>query len=528
MDGSAAREPDRKGLIVGVSECDDAACVLFQTLKCLVDHCTLHTTATYRSGDITVFVDRHRRAGKAWAGALDIDHAGQRNTFPLGPPALEIGEDFLHCFRLATPPPCEPAHRRSAGSLGTSHVSGSRSTAIYVGGVTTASTSADLREVNLARALTLVHEASRELTRVELADRLGVTRTTAAALVNDLVALDLILERDADPTGRRGRPTTNIRPNPRGPVVLAAEVGLDAISISEVAIGGKLSNHTVVRLDSIDPDDALEQLDRLLHLRRSEQNSVCAGIGVAMHGLVDNDSGTVVQAPNLGWEGVPLGDHLSRSHGLPVSVGNDATLGAIVEAKRGAGRMSNTMLYLRSTVGVGGAFVFDAKPAPSRRGWHGEMGHLPFGDERNKCRCGAYGCWENAINQSALAHAAGLTPSIATADQLARSVLLAAGEGEDKAGAAVAEICTILGRGLGALINALDPDIIVLSGHVRSLYETDPQSTLMALRAATMRAHRDSLPPVRSGIVEFPALAGAAEVMLTRLIESPSRFLAPG
>jgi predicted NBD/HSP70 family sugar kinase len=393
--------------------------------------------------------------------------------------------------------------------------------------VKTASTSADLRELNLARALTLVHEASHELTRVELADRLSVTRTTAAVLVNDLAALDLILEREADPTGRRGRPTTIIRRNPHGPVVLAIEVALDAISIAEVAIGGELGNRTVVPLESTDPDIALKQLDQLVHLRRSELNSVCAGIGVAMHGLVDHETGIVVQAPHLGWVGVSLGDHLSRSHGLPVSVGNDATLGAIVEAKRGAGRRSKTMLYLRSTVGVGGAFIFDAKPAPSRRGWHGEMGHLPFGDQRNKCRCGAYGCWEIAINQSALATAAGLTPSTTTADELARSVMLAAQGGDAEAGRAVAGICTILGRGLGALVNALDPHIIVLSGHVRALYETDPESTIEALRTATMRAHRASLPPVRSGIIEHPALAGAGEIMLTQLIESPSRFLAP-
>ncbi len=528
MDGAATREPNGEGLIVGVTKGHNTAGVLFQTLECLVDHCTLHTPAAHRAGDIAIFVDRHRRTRKARPGTFDVDHARQRNSFPLGPPAFEIGEDFLHRLRLATRPPYQLAHCGVA-SLGSRHQhSGSRSTGIYVGVVTTASTSADLREVNRARALTLVHETAHELTRVELADRLGVTRTTAAALVSDLAGLNLILERDADPTGRRGRPTTNIRPNPGGPFVLAAEVALDSISIAEVAIGGELSHRSVVPLKSIDPTDAVEQLNQLLDHRRSSLNSTCAGIGVAMHGLVDVDTGMVVQAPHLGWEGVPLGSHLSRSHELPVSVGNDATLGAIVEAKRGAGRTSDTMLYLRSTVGVGGAFVFDARPAPSRRGWHGEVGHLPFGNPQNECRCGAYGCWEIAMNQSALAHAAGLTPSNATADDLAQSVILAASDGDDVASRAVAEICMILGRGLGALINALDPEIIVLSGHVQSLYETNPESTLKALRAATMRAHRDSLPPVRSGIVEFPALAGAAEVILTKLIGSPTRYLAPG
>jgi predicted NBD/HSP70 family sugar kinase len=392
--------------------------------------------------------------------------------------------------------------------------------------VTAASTSADLREVNRARALTLIHQACGELTRVELADRLEVTRTTAAALVNDLVALDLIRERDADPTGRRGRPTTTISPNPAGPIVLAVEISPDAISLVEVAIGGALGNHTIVPLDSVDPDAALEQLNSLLERRRSELPNTCAGIGVAVHGLVDGHTGLVVQAPNLGWERVPVGDHLRDSLGLPVVVGNDATLGAIVEAKRGAGRAATTMLYLRSTVGIGGAFVSEGKPTASRRGWHGEVGHLPFGHQHQECRCGARGCWEIAINQSALAAAAGLTPSAATADQLAQSVMLAARAGEVAAAAAVGEICQILGRGLGSLINVFDPEMIVLSGHVQSLYETDPETTVEALRSATMRAHRDSLPPVRTGQIEFPAVAGAAEVMLADLISSPTRYFA--
>ena len=418
--------------------------------------------------------------------------------------------------------------RRSALTPGTRSRFGRTSTSpIYLGGVTTASTSADLRELNRSRALTLVHEASGELTRVELADRLDVTRTTAAALVNDLAALGLVTERDADPTGRRGRPTTTISPNPRGPVVLAVEVALGAVSIAEVAIGGELRNHSVIPLDSVDPDHALGQLDHLLHRRRSELEMMCAGVGVAVHGLVDDDSGLVVQAPHLGWEGVPLGDHLRRSHRLPVLVGNDATLGAIVEAKRGAGRDARTMLYLRSTYGVGGAFVFDDKPVGSRRGWHGEVGHLPFGHPDLECRCGAFGCWEIAINQFALAQAAGLNPSDSSADELARSVITSARAGEQAAAKAVTGICEILGRGLGSLVNAFDPEVIVLSGHVQSLYETDADTTVAALRSATMRAHRDALPPVRSGVVEFPALAGAAEIVLADLIGSPTRCLAP-
>lgn len=394
--------------------------------------------------------------------------------------------------------------------------------------MSTASTSADLRELNRARALALVHElAAVGLTRVELAEQLDVTRTTAAALVNDLAALKLITESVAAPTGRRGRPTTKVAPDPEGPVVLCLEVGHAKLLIAAMGIGGQLDNLQEVPLETAHPDCAMQQIDTVLHEYRKTLARRCAGIGVAMHGLVDDHSGMVVQAPYLGWENVELGEHLRRSHGLPVIVENDATLGGIVEAKLGAGRDEHTMLYLRSTIGVGGGFIFDGQPAPSRRGWHGEFGHLPFGNPTARCRCGAYGCWEIAVNHIALAEAAGLDTRTGDANVLAREVFARAATGEVISTKAVESICAVLGRGLGSLINAFDPAVIVLSGHVQSLHEANPLAVVAALKDATMTAHRESLPPVRSGLFDDASLRGAGEMILTELIASPSVLLAP-
>ena len=62
MDRATAREPNCESLIVGVTECDDAARVVFQTLEGLVNNRTLHAAAAHRSRDIAVFVHCHRCA----------------------------------------------------------------------------------------------------------------------------------------------------------------------------------------------------------------------------------------------------------------------------------------------------------------------------------------------------------------------------------------------------------------------------------------------------------------------------------
>ncbi len=64
--------------------------------------------------------------------------------------------------------------------------------------------------------------------------------------------------------------------------------------------------------------------------------------------------------------------------GLPLVVGNDATMAAVAEAR--ARPAVGALLHLVLEVGIGGALVLDGRPLQGARGLAGEFGHLPFGD----------------------------------------------------------------------------------------------------------------------------------------------------
>jgi predicted NBD/HSP70 family sugar kinase len=265
----------------------------------------------------------------------------------------------------------------------------------------------------------------------------------------------------------------------------------------------------------------LALVNELLTERRRHLGARCIGIGVAVYGLVDADNGEVVQAPNLGWATVPLAAMLRQSHDLPVVVGNDATLAAINESIRGHGRDVRSVLYVHAAAGVGGGLILDGQAAPSRRGWAAEIGHLPFARADRPCRCGASGCWEGEVDQLALLRAAGEPGAGHDAARAANAVFTRAREGDRTSAAAVATVCEALGRGLGGLTNALDPEIIVLAGHAKDLHAANADAVLAAMRQAAMTAHRARLPAVLPTATADGALHGAAEAALAGLLTAP-------
>jgi predicted NBD/HSP70 family sugar kinase len=390
------------------------------------------------------------------------------------------------------------------------------------------STAAELRQANRARALWAIHIAKDHLTRAQLARELDCTRATAAVVVSELKALGLIVESSATPTGQRGRPSLRLIPAQGGPVVIAVEVGVDAVRIATVGLGGKLTDVESTPLKRDGFDQVLGLARAMLHQRVQLVTRRCMGVGIAVHGLVEEVSGIVSSAPNLGWEGVDVLSSLEPPVGVPVRIDNVAHLSALAEVRRGRGRGLTTVLYLHAAIGLGGALVLDGHPLHGRTGFAGEYGHLPLGREDRPCRCGGHGCWETEVDQPALARAAGEHSALQRAGEVAAKVLTDARRGDRPARQAVEQVTTILGRGIGALINVHDPDLVVLGGHAADLLAAAPEVVRQSVRSATMQAHRRRLPMIEPAALDADGgLIGAAESLLPQLITSPPTTLTP-
>jgi predicted NBD/HSP70 family sugar kinase len=379
-----------------------------------------------------------------------------------------------------------------------------------------------------------VHE-NPGVTRADAARKLGIGTGAATELVARLTAAELLSEHPADPSGSRGRPTTVLVPHPNGPLILAAAITHESWRMDVVELGGAVVDSTagphgsvgldavgldLLGLDWLGSDSAGPEVrgdlvvralkNVVAELRRRWPGRI-RGMGVSAPGTVTKEA--LVDATNLGWTGLDL-SALAWAGADVFVAGNDATLAAAAESRRGAAVGASVALHLRIDGGLGGAVVDAGRVLVGASGLAGEFGHMPFGDPAVRCPCGAYGCWGTAVDGSALARSLGhesprdpVTYARRVITEAKRSAAVSQAER-----VAVDAAASALGRGIAGLVNGLDPDLVTLGGLGVDLLATAPDSLDDAYRRGLMGFRRSGPPPIVPGaLLEDAPLAGAAE-----------------
>ncbi|PTT66853.1 MarR family transcriptional regulator, partial [Arthrobacter sp. HMWF013] len=170
----------------------------------------------------------------------------------------------------------------------------------------------DVRRANLALVLGRIAQADAgtHLTRAQIAVATGLTKASVSSLVLDLIEAGIIREIGLNPQGERGRPGVGLELNPAN-AVLGMEINVDYISAGLTDLAGNLLFQESREQDNrgAAPAAVAAALGRLAAELRdaAEAEGVrVLGGGLAVPGLVDDKSGTVIAAPNLGWNNESL------------------------------------------------------------------------------------------------------------------------------------------------------------------------------------------------------------------------------
>ena len=260
------------------------------------------------------------------------------------------------------------------------------------------------------------------------------------------------------------------------------------------------------------------------------------GLGVAVAGPVDSDTGTLRQPPNLAaLDGVSLKSAWESKLGFPVLVGNDATLAALGEYTYGAGLEarqfrpeSNSLVYITVSTGIGGGVIDRGRLMQGAQGLAGEVGHMVI-DRRPDapmCQCGNRGCLEALASGTAIAIRAreraaepgnkgsalsALEPGLITAER----VLEVAGEGDSVAWSILDDVLDALSVGMTNLLHLFNPDLVVMGGGVTfGLVRMGllPRIYSQMQQRAMTDGHRSfQLIPSRLG--DAPGMLGAASLV---------------
>lgn len=371
-------------------------------------------------------------------------------------------------------------------------------------------TSAELRAYNLARLLRAVHEGDGKRTRAQLTRQLNLARGTATVLVRDLAGRQLIEElagvADGSRQRSRGRPTGTPSAHPDGPVVLAVDLRDDSFSVAAFEVTGRAELLDSKERGAGSGASMLAEASQVVAAHKHSLGNRVVGIGVAVPSPVS--AGRMVQPTLLDWRGA---DVAAVFGGHRVFAGNDATLAGLAEARRGALRGVAVAVHLHIATGIGGVLLTGGRPVLGGSGAAGEFGHMPLTGGSLPCRCGSVGCWELDAGTRGLLRRAGRAEH---GDRLAQAhAVIDAAPTDPVCAAALAHVARALGNGVGALVNAHDPEAVGLSGLAAAVYEAAPDDVADGYAATLMRFRRPAPPPlVPSSLGDLGVVTGAAEL----------------
>jgi predicted NBD/HSP70 family sugar kinase len=382
-----------------------------------------------------------------------------------------------------------------------------------------------MRRHNLSSMLREVHRHG-ALSRAELTQRLGLSRSTIGVLVAELVELDMVRESVPNGGTRAGRPSHVVHPHDAGPYVVAVDVDVTQVVTAAVGIGGAVLARHVVAIGASPPTPtqiAEIVVDAVPVLQAATRHPLGpSGIGVSVPGTVDRHTGVVGFAPNLEWRNAAFGECLAQlaSSSVPIHVGNDADLSILAEHTRGVARDSPDAVYLIGRVGVGAGIIANGTALRGGSGHAGEVGHNVVDPTGPECHCGKRGCLETYVGAAALLAAAGYDgpPSA----QRVHDLLLEAHAGRQRPLEAVAIVARALGRGLAELVNVLNPQLVVLGGSLSDVLTLAREEIESSMGHFSLDSPFETVRLAHPGLGEDSALLGAAEVALTDLLDDPA------
>jgi len=385
------------------------------------------------------------------------------------------------------------------------------------------------REINRHILLNLVRE-HQPISRADLARRMALGRGMVTILVNELLEEGALYE-GALAELPRGRRPKMLHVETRDRLVVAIDVRFSRTDVLLSDLGGR--QIALERFATrFGPEELLDELAirvrRLLRTHAARRR--CQGIGMVIPGMVDRGSGRVLNAPQLGWRDVQVRAGLAARTGLAVHVENAPAACALAHiwlSERANG--IRDFVYVSVSDGVGTGVVVNGEVVRGHAHTAGEFGHIPVTADGPHCLCGSQGCLEaHTSNLATVARYLGheLSPAIArellqqsgvTVDDVVRR----AGEGDERARAALADTGRYLGMGISMIVQALNPAQIVVGGEITGAWNVvEPAIRAeVAMRALTPRAAETPVIPEPAG--RMPRLLGAIALVAAPVYAAP-------
>ena len=305
--------------------------------------------------------------------------------------------------------------------------------------------------------------------------------------------------------------------------VLAIDMGGTKTAAGVVDEAGNILARRIIPTPRESPRAVVEAMKTLSRDVLAETGPV-ESAGLALPGVVDRISGTLLRSASSGWTDVPFAALVSKALDLPVAAGNDVDACALAEARFGGGAGLDCFFWMTISTGIGGAVYSGGRIAGGPLS--GEIGHLVVNPGGATCGCGNRGCLEAeaagpAWRRRAIrlldaggASGAGCLARLPREEVDARSVAEGARTGDPLCLKVVEECARPLAAGIAAVFNLLDPRAVFIGGGVAGAFDILAPVLRRELPALVLSGRERPLRIAESALGYDAALVGAAVLAL--------------
>ena len=273
-------------------------------------------------------------------------------------------------------------------------------------------------------------------------------------------------------------------------------------------------------------ESGLERIEKTIQKSLDEakiEAKDLAGIGIGCPGPVDLDAGVLCEAPNLGWENVPIRERLEAKFGCGVVVSNDVDAGVYGEYRFGAAKGSRCVLGVFPGTGIGGGCVYEGKIIRGLKRSCMEIGHVPIMPSGPLTGSDRRGTLESVASRLAIAAAVaqaayrGEAPKVVELagtdlSEIRSGVISKAiRSGDEAVERIVRQASETIGIAIAGAVLLISPDTIVLGGGlVEAMPELIVKEVEKAVKRNVLESFADSFRIIAAELGDDAAAIGAA------------------
>lgn len=333
-----------------------------------------------------------------------------------------------------------------------------------------------MKKINTKAILNVIRNKG-PISRADIAKILSLNPATVSNNANDLIESNLI-ESIGSGDSSGGRRPILLCINKRN-YIIGVETELTHLNVGIINLEGEIicKEKHFFRFMNNEPKDryivlliikAIKDIKKKMNI--DEKNYI--GIGLGIHGLVDTKKGVSIFAPSFDWHYLNIKQILKDEFETKIIVDNDVHVMALAEKWVGKAKDNHNFILMHIGEGIGGALVINDQIYSGNTFGAGEIGHVKVTSRPVMCNCGNKGCLTTVASEEAIVKRMKQIISNennnkynindVSMDYIYKLAL----ENDEIAVKLLKETGEYIGKGLGLLVNIINPEKVILTGSV--------------------------------------------------------------